>query len=91
MPWGQPARWTSDVEIVYEATAAAQNAQGLASSVRHQQLARLATSFSMVAEGKGVQLAYPHVRSHQKDAMNELADSIAKATASGRQSSSVQF
>ena len=73
-----------DVEIVYDATSAAQIAQGLASSARHRQLARLTTSLSMVAEGKGVQLAYRHVRSHQGDAMNELADSIAKATACGK-------
>ena len=72
-----------DVELVYDAIAAADIVQGLAQSSRHQQLARIATSLNMVAVGRRVKLGYRHVRSHQGDALNELADSIARATALG--------
>ena len=70
-------------EIIYDATTAAAVAQGLMSSARHQQLAHLANNLTMVAKGRCCLLSYRHVKSHRGEPLNELADTVAKATAAG--------
>ena len=49
------------LEIVYDSTSAADIVQGIASSRRHQKLARMATNLATVAGGRQVQLGYRHV------------------------------
>ena len=72
-----------DVEIVYDAISAADIAIGLASSSRNQRLAQIATNLVVIAAERRVRLSYRHVYSHRGDALNELADSVARATAVG--------
>ena len=65
-------------EVVFDAMVAAEVAQGLCYPDAHVGLARATTMMHIIAQHRG-SVSYRHVRSHQGDPFNEMADSLAKA------------
>ena len=73
-----------EVHVCFDATAAAGIAEGRYWSQTLDSFSLRVTSLMHLAQKRGGQVHWRHVRAHQGDPMNELVDSAAKAAAANR-------